>query len=541
MAISALLALLSGILYVLSFAPWDQAYLQWIAFIPLFYAVERLRPEQKSRKNIFALGFILSFLIGAGGFYWTIYATQQYGGLPYPASVALFLLFCIAGQLQVPIYLFLRENLRSHSKLKGRIMASALLLGLAYAGIEAFYPKLFKDTAGNAFYASSWVRQAADIGGPFFLTTLVLIVNELLFAASLYKKIKYLLATALLGALIASYGFYRNYQYADLKAQHAGDPVFRASLIQANIGDYLKVAAERGEISASAQVMNDYLNLSKRAMADQLKPDAIIWPETAYPAIFQKPLSGIEMQMETLLRGFTHDLKASLIFGGYDIDSKRMEYNSLFFYDPQTQTKQVYHKSVLLMFGETLPFAESFPEMKSWFPTMGFFGQGPGPQVYEVKNQSGQAFKFAPSICYEGLFTDHSVEGALKGADVLLNVTNDSWFGPDGEPYLHLALTRFRTIETRRPMIRATNTGFTVWIDPMGNQLKTTELFKPDILNAEVQNHFFPESPYLAMSRVFGGNWYVRLCELIALVALIVVLLERVRKNTENTERLSKL
>src|SRR4051812_30567519 len=109
MVFNALLAVLSGILYVLSFAPWDQAYLQWVAFIPLFYAVERLTPEQRTRKNIFGLGFILSFLIGAGGFYWTIYATQQYGGLPYFAAVLLFLLFCITGQLQVPIYLFVRE------------------------------------------------------------------------------------------------------------------------------------------------------------------------------------------------------------------------------------------------------------------------------------------------------------------------------------------------------------------------------------------------------------------------------------------------
>ncbi len=531
MVISALLAFLSGILYVLSFAPWDQAYLQWIAFIPLLIAVERLAPEQKSRKNIFALGFILSFLIGAGGFYWTIYATQQYGGLPYPAAVFLFILFCIGGQLQVPLYLFMRENLRAHPQLKSKTIWTALLLGLVYAGIEAFYPKLFKDTAGNAFYASAWVRQAADIGGPFFLTTLILIVNELLFSALMFRKLKYLLISLFIGGSVAGYGYYRNAQYAELKAAHAADPVFRASLIQANIGDFLKVAAERGEMSAAAQVMDEYLSLSKKALQETSKPDAIIWPETAYPAIFEKPMSGIEMQMETLLHGFTRDLKSNFIFGGYDLDNKRQEYNSLFFYHPETKTKRVYHKSVLLMFGETLPFAEMFPSMKTWFPTMGFFGRGPGPEVIEVKNADGVPFKFAPSICYEGLFTDHSVDGTLLGADALLNVTNDSWFGPEGEPYLHLALTRIRTIETRRPMLRATNTGFTVWLDPMGEQLKSTDLFKADILTAEVQTHFFPESPYVTVSRIFGGNWYVRLCELIALICFVIVIRSSLRRN----------
>lgn len=524
MLVNVCLAVLSGILYVLSFAPWDQSYLQWIAFLPLLYAIERLNAAQRTRKNIFGLGFILSFMIGAGGFYWTIYATQQYGGLPLPAAIALFLTFCIGGQLQVPIYLFLREHIRTFSFLRNKTFVTAMLLGLCYAGIEAFYPKLFMDTAGNAFYASPWVRQLADIGGPFFITTLILIVNELLLVAALSRKVKYLAVSACIGIFVASYGIMRNQQFNTLKDAHAADPVFKVSMIQANIGDYLKVAAERGELSASAQVMDEYLKLSTQALKGQSTPDAIVWPETAYPAVFGKPISGTEMQMETLLRGFLHDLKSNFIFGGYDIDSNRLEYNSLFFYHPPTQSKQVYHKSVLLMFGETLPFAELFPQMKSWFPTMGFFGRGPGPEVVMVKNLEGQPFQFAPSICYEGLFTDHSVEGALKGADALLNVTNDSWFGPDGEPYLHLALTRFRTIETRRPMLRATNTGFTVWIDPTGNQLKATELFHSEILNAEIQNHFFPESPYLRLARVFGPNWYVRFCEILAFLAWAFVI-----------------
>ena len=182
------------------------------------------------------------------------------------------------------------------------------------------------------------------------------------------------------------------------------------------------------------------------------------------------------------------------------------------------------------MFGETLPFADQFPSMKDWFPTMGFFGQGPGPEVYTVRNAAGEPFRLAPSICYEGLFVDFSAEGALKGADALLNVTNDSWFGEHGEPYQHLSLTRFRSIETRLPMIRSTNTGFSVWIDPLGEQVKTTALFTQDVLTAEISHRIFPESPYLEVSKILGTNWFIRLFQVLAAIIVAYCFLDHRRQ-----------
>ncbi len=512
---SILLAFLSGILYVFSFAPWDQSYLQWIAFLPLFYAVERLPVEKRTIKNLFGLGFIFSFLICFGGFYWMVYATENYGGLPKFAAVLLFLAFCITGQLQVPFYLILRERFRAFP---------LLLLSLLYVGIESFYPKLFLDTAGHAFYNAPIVRQIADIGGPFFITWVILFVNELILSLILTKKLKYALSLFFVAVSVFGYGKYRNSEFEKLKQTNASAPQFRFSLIQANIGDFIKVAAERGQADAIQQVMGQYTNLSNQAANANPTPDALIWPETAYPAIFERPMSPNELIMDHAMRDFTKELKPMLIFGGYDIDSQALEYNSMFFYDAKTKTKNVYHKAILLMFGETLPFADSFPEMKSWFPTMGFFGRGHGPEVMTVKNGSGHEFKVAPSICYEDLLTDHSVEGAKLGADALLNITNDSWFGPDGEPYLHLALARFRSIETRLPLIRSTNTGFSVDIDPSGEMLKSTSLFKAETLSGSFTNRIMPEPPYLRLARLLGPNWFVRfaICFLAGTLLLLI-------------------
>jgi apolipoprotein N-acyltransferase len=517
---SILLALLSGLLYVFSFAPWDQGYLQWLAFIPLLIAVHKLPSPNK--KKIFGLGYILSFCICAGGFYWIIYATQQYGGLPFAAALALFGVFCVVGQLQVPLYLLLRHALLQTPTLQKRPWLWMLISGLIYAGIESLYPKLFLDTAGNAFYRSLYFRQAADLGGPFFLTALVISFGELAAAAYLQKKLQYAISAALIVLLSTGYGFARVKQIRALEAKVPEDSKLRVAMIQANIGDFLKVAAETGANDASTQVMNQYMGLSEQAARAAKTPDVVLWPETAFPAIFDKPFSAPEKRMDDRMKAFARDYNAiaphgTFMFGGYDQDPTPQDFNSLFFYQttPEGPVKRVYHKAVLLMFGETLPFADTFPSMKSWFPTMGFFGRGPGPQVFEVKNRFSRPFKLAPSICYEGLFTDHSVEGANLGADVLLNVTNDSWFGRDGEPYLHLELTTFRSIETRVPMLRSTNTGFTVLIDATGEIAQSTELGRADVLMSEVPTRLDMTSPYLVLSRYLGPNWFVRLCQVL--------------------------
>jgi apolipoprotein N-acyltransferase len=519
MLLPLLLTLLSGALYVFSFAPWDQGYLQWIAFVPILIAVQKVQESghPKAWQRYFVLGFLMNVILCAGGFYWIVYATQQYGGIPYWASLLLMGLFCTIGQLQIPLYLLVREWAKKSRRFDECFWCWPLLGGLVYAGIESIYPKLFSDTAGNAFYKSEWMRQAVDLGGPFVLTTLSIAVNEWITRAVLYKELRSLLAATGMLAALAGYGVYRVHQYS---APVPG-PQLHTAMIQANIGDFLKIEAERGAEGATEQILQAYLSLGSVAIQHDPKPDLIVWPETAYPALFGKPMSPADRELERVTREMARQFGGTFAFGGYDQDVTLIEYNSFFFYDAVKDQKQVYHKHNLLMFGETLPFAELFPGMKSWFPTMGFFGRGPGPMTVTVRNAGGTEFLLAPSICYEALFNDFSIEGANLGADALINVTNDSWFGPEGEPYLHLALSTYRSIETRLPMLRSTNTGFTVQVDPTGEIVKTTSLWHPEVLHASISKRSPDESPYQKMSRVFGGHWYEWLCRLVLFAVLI--------------------
>jgi apolipoprotein N-acyltransferase len=523
MWLNYILAALSGVLYIAACAPNDQFYLMWVAFIPLFFAIERTPKELRTPFTLFRLGLCTSVFIAATGFYWIIHATENYGGLPFIAAFIVFLAFCFTNQLQVPFYILLRNALQKTNFFKAQKVLLAFALGFAYVGIESLNPKLFSDTAGGAFYNASFIRQFADVGGPFALSVLALAVNELLFASIITKKLKGVFISFGLILFLCGYGYARNAEFNRLKGEHANSPLFRTALIQGNIGDFMKVAAEHGETNAIIQVMGQYQMLSSQALAHQPTPDAIVWPETAYPAIYGRPYGQMEERLEVLLRGLISRVKGYLIFGGYDNDLQGLEYNSIFFASPRSNDRVVYRKSTLLMFGETLPFADNFPEMKHWFPTMGFFGRGAGPEVDTLKNSDGVEFKLGPSICYEGLFVSFGIDEALLGADALLNVTNDSWFGEQGEPYQHLSLTRFRSIETRIPMLRATNTGFTVWIDPTGEQVGSTELSKAEVLYADIPKRFFPDSPYMRMARVFGSSWFARLCQLLTAGMLILI------------------
>ncbi len=516
---------------MLSFAPWDLHALQWIAFVPLLVTVDRIRDRPRSLKSTIFAGIWMSVIICLGGFYWMIGATMRYGGLPLPVALLVFMAFSLTGQLQVPLYLLVRDRLIRHSAPTWlSLLLQPLLLGAIYTGVESLYPKIFLDTAGHAFHSALLVRQAADLGGVFFLTSLSLAFNEGIATSLRHRSIRPAVASIVLLSSVLIYGQWRVGQHLDYEALPTeASPRLRAAMVQANIGDFLKVAAEQGTRDAMTAVLEQYLGLSGSALQEQPRPDAIIWPETAYPSIFRQPETPNEVRMENRLNGFLETFPGTLIFGGYDRDRSGLEYNSLFFHHAPVQATRTYHKNVLLMFGETLPFADTFPSMKTWFPTMGFFGRGPGPEVIEVKNAEGQSFKLAPSICYEGLIGEHSAQGALLGADALVNVTNDSWFGPDGEPYLHLALTRFRTVETRLPLLRSTNTGFSVWMDAIGETRARSGLFESAVLSAEIKKRTWPFSPYLEIGRTLGANWFARICQIVTLLFTGIFLTKRFR------------
>jgi len=173
-----------------------------------------------------------------------------------------------------------------------------------------------------------------------------------------------------------------------------------------------------------------------------------------------------------------------------------------------------------------MPFSDVFPILNQWFPQVGNFGRGPGPEVFTVPMRHGEVSpRIAPIICYEALFTRYTVEAARHGAQLLVNVTNDSWFGPFGEPELHLALSAFRSIETRLPQIRSTNTGISALILPDGSITGASPKNEALHLNWEI---VLPEeNPDSGVIR--WGDWFGPTALFVGLILLLIMQIRAAR------------
>ena len=458
------LSLFSALLVVFAFPPWNAWPLIFIALIPLFWALD----QTPSLRGRLGLSLLWGMAMSVGGMWWVGPTIVTFGELPSWTAPILVLLMSTIAEAQALFTFPFRPWFR-------KMRWGGFAFALFYATLDAWIPKLWKDTLGHVFHASPPLLQWAEVGSAPLLTLFAVWINELLYDAIKSRKLRPAL-TALAAFLIA-FGFGKT-RLEDMRIyENAKDhPHYSIASIQANIEDYQKVAAERGFFGAGDTILNTYLSLSRSTIAHTPQPDWIIWPETAFPFLFRTPETEFEKKHVQGVRNFVETYKIPVGFGGYDLDPNTHEtFNSIYFLNAD-QSLEVYHKHHLLMFGEYLPFADWFPSIKTWIPNIGFFGKGPGPVVRPLPLQSleGRPLHVGPTICYEALIADYSIESVRMGAELLLNVTNDGWFGDTGEPYHHLAQARFRSVETRTPFLRVTNTGISALILPSGDLVDPT-------------------------------------------------------------------
>ncbi len=470
------LTLLSAILVILAFPPWNFSFLVWVAWVPWFFALNRAQTLKQSVVQ----GVWLNFLMSLGVFHWVAGTLAEFGNLPLIVGVFGLLLFCLVGQPQFILFAWLQRLLvhphvnRAEGKTRPQLLVIlSLCAGFMYVGLDWICPKIFMDTMGHALWNAQYIRQAADLGGAALLTFLIFLVNDAIYFAlrgSTFKRVaiqKVILALSLC-TVFCVYGFYRLHQVQQILAQTSNG--VQVAAIQANIGDFEKVAAEKGVGRAAHQILDSYSELTRESMRSERKPQLIVWPETAYPTTFGRPHSHTENELELRMKALIQEIQIPLLFGGYDT-SKGKDFNTFFFLTPQEKLT-AYHKSILLIFGEYIPGADSIAWLRNSFPQVGNFGRGAGPEVVSIpyldRQGREQTLKVAPAICYEALFPNFAIESARQGSQAIFNITNDGWFGGWAEPQLHLALSTFRSIETRLPLFRSTNTGISALVLPDG-------------------------------------------------------------------------
>ncbi len=463
--------LLSGLLVGFSYIPLPGFFVLF-CYSPLWFFAR----QETNLKRLFWGGWWTQFLLSLIGFHWIAFTAREYGGFPIWFSVTVLFAFATFVHTYIPLSLVAFGWLRR--KWPWAAPLPLLTLPLLHSLAERLWPSLFPWHLGYTTLWNQWpMYQLSDLIGFEGISTLLLIFNGYwlwMLARPTGRKKAGALAAGLgaLALLNALGAWHRPPKSSQLQSGANPPPLLKVLIVQANIDNADKILAEQGRGNYQQEITNRFLRLTEAGLAAHPDTQLVVWPETAYADYLDNfRMNGYHQQ--TLAKFFV-DRNIALFTGSYSVDppnlKRRKSYNGAALLSPQMPTQtNMYHKTHLLMFGEYLPFAETFPILETWLPFIAGFGTGSGPIAMPLATSDLRA-NLGPQICYEGLYPDFSRGLVKAGVDLIVNLTNDSWFTLSPwywrpfEPEQHLYMTLARAIEVRRPLLRSTNTGVSMGI-----------------------------------------------------------------------------
>jgi len=463
-------ALLSGLLYWLAFAGMDVWPLTFVAWVPLIVAMHR----QTTRRALL-LGWLTGVTMNVCGFFWLENMLVTFSGF-HPAICFLFVLIVCGyqgGRIGLLGWLYGRATARG--------WPAPAVFAAAFAASELVYPLLFPWYYAATVHQVPVLTQLADVGGPILVGLALVAANLAVAEPLLARAERRKPSVAVLGvgavtvAFTCAYGVLR-IGAIDASAQAA--PAATVGVVQANMG----LQEKR---SSYDEGLNRHLDLSHRLEQDD-HVDFLVWSETsAMRAVHD------ESYKQELRAGVARRIGAPAIFGAVIVKQvpdarKYVLYNAAVSSDERGVVSTRYDKQYLLTFGEYLPFGDSFPVLYDWSPNSGHFTPGTSLDPLLV-DLGGSKHPVTMLICYEDIlprFTNDAVRHA--DPELLVNMTNDAWFGDTTEPWEHLALAQLRAVEHRRYLVRGTNSGVSAVVDPVGRVVTHTGAFKQEAISATI-------------------------------------------------------
>jgi apolipoprotein N-acyltransferase len=500
-----LLAVFSGLLLFLSFPKYGSGIMAWAALIPLFFALKDAAPREA-----FKIGFLTGFVAHIGILYWIAYVVVQYGYLPIYVGIAAMLLLAAYLSLYTACFavgvVFLRE--------KGiRIFWSAPLLWTVLEFLRSHLLTGFPwENLAYSQYLYTKVIQISDVTGIYGITFAIVMINAVLYGlwSSRFRGRSLGVETGvacLVVLMIIGYGYYRIERIEELLKEA---PHKEVALIQGNIDQNMK-----WDPLYQSQTIDIYRSLSRQAAPSE--SGLIVWPETAAPFYFQQ-----RDMMQTAVVDVARTSGSALLFGSpsYEKENGHISYmNSAFLLKPDGTVSGRYDKVHLVPYGEYVPLRRFFPFIGKLVAGVGDFKPGKG--FYPLALDGN---RLGVLICYEGILPEAARDYKRGKAEILVNITNDAWFGKTSAPYQHLSMTVFRAIESRLYLVRAANTGISAIIDPRGEILSRTGLFERTILKGTVK--IIDEKTCYAAY----GDAFVYLC----IVALLIITISTTQRRKKH-------
>ena len=437
-----------GALYALGYVGFGLWPLLFVFLVPLWRALEASRTA-RSRIGVPLAGAAFGLTAFVLGFEWLWQLFPIFLGRNATFAAVLWLgygaWFAVGWVAYAALFAALRE--------RGAPLALAGIAPLLV--VEWLQPQIFTVNAGAGLIGAPLLAQGADLGGPLLLSALVAAVNVAASAAwgwwrgeRAAPRAEGAAALLLLAAAVA-YGTWRT---AGVTARSDAAPALSVGVVQANLGVLEK--RTQGIVSHERHLAQS------RELLAQGPVDLLVWPETAY-------VRGIRRPLPVSGRLVVDDLAVPLLFGGTSVgeeNGRRVKSNSAFLVGADGTIADAYDKNLLIPLAEYVPLGRLLPALGELLPQVQDFTPSQETPALRLG-----AHRIATPICYEAIRPDF-VRRMMRasGADLIVTLANDAWFGDSQEPSIHLALARLRAIEHRRWLVRATNSGISAFVDPTG-------------------------------------------------------------------------
>lgn len=457
----ALAPVLSGVLLVFPFPRYDVSWLVWVGLVPLFFAISGRNPK---------FGFFMSYACGivfySGVFSWAF-------DIPgYRVHHQAILAICFGAYFAI-FGLVFNSISRRWALTTAYLTAPFVWVCVEYLKCNLFFLALPWPLLAHSQYQHPLIIQFASITGAYGVSFLIVLVNSALAVILLplvcrqknndFAQNQFISNTgrnAVIGFVAFLTAFALFYGDAALK-KPLSEKSIKLSVLQGNIDQEKK----RNPRKHAGFIMQQYVELTQQVSKD--RPDLIVWPEAATPGLVLKHL-GLRRQLRSLIHDVgTYFLVGSSEFPKFDkaLKKHRKTGNTALFFSPEGKVLAQHLKIRLLPFGEYIPYEHTFPWPKFIVPNQNQNWEIPGREytLFEL-----DAARFGVIICWENAFPGLFRQFVKDGANLMINITNEGWFGESAAPYQFLAMCVFRAVENRVSIARAANTGISCFIDPYG-------------------------------------------------------------------------
>ncbi len=453
--------------------------------------------------------WLMATVTNIGGYHWIHLVAKDYGGMPTLLSWGLVLLFSMFNNLNFVLWAYLQRFFGDKS--------NPFVIAALFCVAEQLNPQVFPWYFGTCLDSALILYQTADLWGVIGLSFVAITVIHIPWWIWRHRKTilgegKLLLVGQLAFLIfISAYGAWALNRYNNDPASDKKS--VGISAIQSNTSMEKSYGARLNE-EERLKEFGSIVKISERAISEhESKTELLVWPEGAVHFPILTTPQVLEEISNLVKTGNVYSTAGSIEDEGRNSNGRWIYYNTQFIFNPEGEVEGRYHKIILLAFGEYIPFLETFPILEKWLPqNIAKFTRGTEKPVFSIRAD----LHWLPLICYEDIIPGFISGFEHEKADFMVNTTNDGWFGKSDASHLHKQMARPRTVEYRKPIVRALNTGSSQVIDAAGRIIsKQTDLYTQDFINITL--NLPQEPPVTVYARIGNLPIYV----LIGLVAVL--------------------